>query len=274
MSRTRMLGLLAALVAVALPAQAGAATFGGIVVAKQASTGMLVLAGKNGAGLTVRVARAHVSLGDRIAFQGTRLGDGTIRAGGLKVVGHVRHAQVRGVIVRKLRASTQVATGRSVITIHHATRLLAAASDSGGPTVGQAADFTVGFGDDGLDQETVAALAPGSNVPIEGTVVTVSPFVVSIEGLPVTITVPAGMALPTTLTAGGRVELTVQPGTGNVFTLVSVDEAQNAQGDDEDGQGGAAPAAAPTTTTTTPGPLPPRTGEDGGRNGGGHDGGD
>jgi hypothetical protein len=52
--------------------------------------------------------------------------------------------------------------------------------------------------------------------------------------LPVTITVPAGMTLPTGLAAGDDVELTVQVGTGNVFTLVSIED-QNDQGDDDGG---------------------------------------
>jgi FtsP/CotA-like multicopper oxidase with cupredoxin domain len=58
---------------------------------------------------------------------------------------------------------------------------------------------------------------------------TASPLVVSVEGLPIEITVPSGMTLPT-LTPGEEVELTVQTGAGNTFTLVSINP-----GDDEDG---------------------------------------
>ena len=75
--------------------------------------------------------------------------------------------------------------------------------------------------------------AQTNGVEIEGRVVSVSPFVVSLEGLPITITVPAGTTLPTALTAGDRIELTVQVGAGNVFTLVSIDELENAQQQEE-----------------------------------------
>ena len=49
----------------------------------------------------------------------------------------------------------------------------------------------------------------------------VSPLVVSLEGLPIEITVPGGMTLPP-LTPGQEVELFVQAGAGNTFTLVSI----------------------------------------------------
>jgi hypothetical protein len=65
-------------------------------------------------------------------------------------------------------------------------------------------------------------------VQIEGSVVSVSPFVVSVEGLPITITIPQGMKLPASLAAGARIELTVMTAAGNVFTLVSIDEIENA----------------------------------------------
>ena len=54
----------------------------------------------------------------------------------------------------------------------------------------------------------------------------VSPLVVSLEGLPIEITVPGGMTLPP-LTPGQEVELFVQAGAGNTFTLVSIGKADN-----------------------------------------------
>lgn len=59
----------------------------------------------------------------------------------------------------------------------------------------------------------------------------VSPFVVSLEGLPIEITVPSGFTLPA-LTPGQEIELTVQTGAGNTFTLASIDA------DDDQGSGG------------------------------------
>jgi hypothetical protein len=174
----------------------------------------------------VHTATAQAKLGDRISVQGSRLPDGTIRAVRLHVVSHTRRAMIRGVVVRQLPRSTLVATGRSVIAIHHAAgRRVASAGDDGGLPVGSVADFRVRIDDDDVLQE-VATVPVGqtANVMIEGTIVTVSPLVVSLEGLPITITVPAGMTLPTTLAIGQRIELTVTPAAGNVFTLVSIDE--------------------------------------------------
>jgi FtsP/CotA-like multicopper oxidase with cupredoxin domain len=70
--------------------------------------------------------------------------------------------------------------------------------------------------------------------------VTVTPLVVSVEGLPIEITVPSGMTLPP-LTPGQEVELTVQTGAGNVFTLVSIqagdDENENDEGNEVEAKG-------------------------------------
>jgi uncharacterized membrane protein YgcG len=49
-----------------------------------------------------------------------------------------------------------------------------------------------------------------------------------VEGLPLTITIPAGMTLPAGLAVGQRIELTVQIGANNVFTLAAIDEIKKA----------------------------------------------
>ncbi len=72
---------------------------------------------------------------------------------------------------------------------------------------------------------------------IEGTIVSRSPFVVSLQGLPLTIVVPAGMTLPATITPGQRIELNVQVGGGNTFTLVSIDEVENAAAQEVEAKG-------------------------------------
>ena len=74
-------------------------------------------------------------------------------------------------------------------------------------------------------EDDVVPVALTGNVRVEGTVVSTSPFVVSIGGLPITIGVPTTMTLPAGLAAGRRIELTVSIGTtANTFTLVSIDE--------------------------------------------------
>jgi hypothetical protein len=177
--------------------------------------------------VTVHATTARVRPGDRVALQGAALRDGTFRATRLRVLAHVRHALVRGVVIRRLAHATLLATGRSVIRVRHAARTTASAHDDGELRAGAIGDFRIRFDDDGLVAEHVDQVGQAGSVRIEGGVVSLSPFIVSLEGLPVTITVPAGITLPAGLAVGQRLELTVQVGAGNVFTLVAIDEVEN-----------------------------------------------
>ena len=245
--RLRMLVVSAVLIAVAVPlasaraAQTGtnAAGFKGIVVAKQKQRGTLLVAGARGGGFTIRGGLARTKVGERVSGRGTRLHDGTIRMARLHVLGHVRKTMLRGTVLRSLARGTLVASGRSVVMIHRSGRHLASASNSGGLHSGDVAKFRIHFD----DNDHVVQSGPADEVGqadtarIEGRIVSLSPFVVSMEGLPITITVPAGMTLPASLSVGDRIELTVQVGAGNTFTLVAIDENENDQGDDNGGDG-------------------------------------
>jgi len=224
-----VLGALAAFLALTLPAEAGTGRLNGIVVGKHSQR--LVLTIGNGSAFTVRAAAGRVKLGDRLSLVAVRRSDGIMRGTKLHVVGHVRAAKIRGVVVRDLRAATLVAAGHSVIRIaHRPLRALASATDDHELRPGVVGEFRVRIDDDDLFEEApVLVLGQIANVRIEGNVVSVSPFVVSVEGLPLTITVPTGMTLPVGLAAGARIELTVSAtvGANNVFTLVAIDEIEN-----------------------------------------------
>lgn len=226
--RLRMVIVPAVLLAVVLPAQARAGSLVGIVVAKQPQRGTLLLAGAHGVGLTVRGGLARTVVGQRVSVQGVRLHDGTIRLARLHVLARVRTTTLRGTVLRSLVRGTLVASGRSVVMIHRLGRRLAAASDHGELEVGDVAEFRIRFDDDDLvEAAPPAQVGQSATARIEGKVVSLSPFVVSTEGLPLTITLPVGMTLPATLAPGQQVELTVQVGVGNAFTLVAVDEIEN-----------------------------------------------
>jgi hypothetical protein len=232
MKRLRMLVvptvLLAVGLAVALPAQARAGSFSGVVVAKQRDRGTMLVAGAHGAGVTVRgrLARAHV--GDRIAVTWVRLHDGTLHASRLRVLSHARHATLRGTVVRRMARGTLLASGHSVVLIHRRSRHLSSTSDHGGLQSGDVARFRIRFDDDeAFEDGQPVQVGQASTARIEGTIVSLSPFVVSLEGLPLTITVPAGTNLPSDLARRQRIELTVQVGSGNTFTLVAIDEVEN-----------------------------------------------
>jgi hypothetical protein len=121
--------------------------------------------------------------------------------------------------VRQLARSTLVSTGGSMIVIRHDV--------NGGPLAGAVAEFRVRIDDDKPVEQAVRTVGQAANVQIEGRVVSVSPLVVSLEGLPITITVPAGTTLPAGLSVGDETELIVSVGVGNVFTLVAVEQVEN-----------------------------------------------
>jgi hypothetical protein len=227
--RVRCLVAFAAVLAVAIPAQARAGTFAGVVVAKQPQRGTLLLVRPDGMGLTVRGGLARVVVGDRVTVSGTTLRGATLRLTALHVVGHMRSAHLRATVVRHLAAGTLVASARSVILIRSSGRRLSSALDRGDLRSGEVADFRIRFEDDEIVEEAPPVqVGQASVVRLEGAIVSVSPFVVSLEGLPLTITVPAGMTLPAGLAAGQRIELAVQVGANNAFTLVAIDEIENA----------------------------------------------
>jgi hypothetical protein len=94
-------------------------------------------------------------------------------------------------------------------------------------------EFEIEFEHGNLVEDDFTPVSPSGTVKIEGHLVSVSPLVVSVEGLPIEITVPSGMTLPP-LTAGQQVELTVQAGAGNTFTLVSIGRNDNENEDENE----------------------------------------
>ena len=237
--RTRLILSFAVMAAAVIPAAAHAAgsTFTGVVVAKEAKRGTLVVATQSGAARTVHARLAAVRLGDRIRVGGAKLSDGTVSASSLRVLGHVRSAMVQGVVIRRLVSRTLVSTGGSVIAIgrRSATRSFA----SRGLAPGSIARFGVAIGKGGVRETSAKALGTTTTVEVEGQVVTVSPLVVNVEGLPISITVSDPTLLPATLAIGDEVELSVSVDANNVFTLVSVDSVQAGedQGNDQGGSG-------------------------------------
>jgi hypothetical protein len=233
MKRTALL-VVAAFLLAAGPATAATKAVKGTVVAKHARSDTVVLAGPKGLGVTVRVAPRRVRLGDRVSVVGKQLRDGTIRATRLHVLSHVKTARIRGAVVKRIARGLRVASGHSVLTIRTSHRKLSSEGD--GRHEGTIGEFEVEIEHGELVEEGFKAATPSGTVKIEGRLVSVSPLVVSLEGLPIEITVPSTITLPK-LTPGQEVELTVQTGAGNTFTLVSIDD-EDQPGDDDSGDGG------------------------------------
>jgi hypothetical protein len=215
----------AALLLAAGSATAAPTAIRGTVVAKHTRQGTIVLAGPKGLGVTVHLALRRVRLGDRVSVVGSRLRDGTIRAARLHVFARVKTARIRGLVVKRSATAVRVASGHGVLTIHTSRRALAD-RHGGDLRAGAMGEFRVRIEDNELVEDDFDAAAPSGAVQIEGRLVSVSPLVVSLEGLPIEITVPSGIALPA-LTPGQEVELIVQTGAGNTFTLVSIRAGDN-----------------------------------------------
>lgn len=231
------------------PAQARSNTLTATVIATHVQRGTVVLANQHGLAISVRMHWDALRLGDRVQLRGLSLVDGMLHAGGFRVVTHVRTATIRGMVVRALHGTMFVATGHDVLAIHRfGTRRLASAADDG-QQPGAIGTFQVRFDHDDLVENTFTPGAPAVAVQIEGTVVSVSPLVVSVEGLPVTITIPSGIALPAGVTAGQQIELAVQAGTGNTFTLVAFGEPANAGLADDEEEVEATGSVVTSTTT-------------------------
>jgi len=111
-----LLATAAAGLAVVLPATAGAATFRGAVVAKDAARKALVTASGDG---TVRTVRLHTGfarfrVGGLVAVNGARLPDGTYSAAAVRRLGPARRTHVRGTVVQRLARRLVVSAGGSV----------------------------------------------------------------------------------------------------------------------------------------------------------------
>jgi RNase P/RNase MRP subunit p29 len=229
MKWTALLAVAAFLLAVG-SASAAPTAIKGTVVAKRAHA-VVLTTGRKGLAVRVRVAPGRVRLGDRVSVVGKRLSNGTIRASRLRVLSNVRRARIRGMVVKRLAHSMRVASGHSVLTIH--TRSAHAASRHDGEEKGDLGEFEVEFEHGNLVEDDFTPVSPSGTVEIEGVLVSVSPHVVSLEGLPIEITVPAGMTLPP-LTPGQEVELFVQAGAGNTFTLVSIKAENENENENQD----------------------------------------
>ena len=242
----------ALLLLVVAPATAATKAIRGTVVAKHARSSTIVLARPSGVAVTVRVAPRRVRLGDRLTVVGTRLRNGTIRASRLDVLSHVRTARIRGAVVKRLAGRLRVASGRSVLTIRTSHRTLS--SEGHDLRVGRMGEFEIEIEHGELFEEDFKPISATGTVEIEGVLVSVSPLVVSLEGLPIEITVPSGITLPA-LTPGQEVELTVQAGAGNTFTLVAIDEDQVEVEDEVEAKGAVVSSTATQITIDAGGAM-------------------
>jgi hypothetical protein len=228
-------------VAAVLTGTAGAASFRGVVVSKDAKRKALVTASP-GAVRTVRApARfAHVKVGQRVAGNASRLSDGTFRAQSLGIVGRGKQVRFRAVVVKGARVQLIVAAGSSVFAVRLRGLNTSAAGNGGNLDAGDkvAVDARIEngkllTGPGGVDQ-----IGHASVLELEGIFLNTTnegfDLAVVHRGL-VHVAVPDGMILPT-FKAGDQIEVLVRVGNDGGFTFIKGRQDERNYGKVEEGE--------------------------------------
>jgi len=234
-----LLATAAAGLAVVLPATAGAATFRGAVVAKDAARKALVTASRDG---TVRTVRLHTGfarfrVGSLVAVNGAKLPDGTYSAAAVRRIGRARGTHVRGTVVQRLAKRLVVSAGGSVFALGVAGKQLA--SDGGGLQPGDKVDCNVRFrrGAPETPASGIREVGHDGQLELEGIYLTTDEngtieLAVVHKGR-VLVSVPDGTEVPA-FTAGDVVVLVVTVESDGSFTFV---KGENESSDDPGGDG-------------------------------------
>jgi hypothetical protein len=237
----RYLLLLAASIAalaVVLPATAGAATFRGAVVAKDAARKALVTASSDG---TVRTVRLHAKfnrfrVGSTVVVRGAKLPDGTYSAVAVRRLGKARGTHVRGTVVRQLGARLVMSAGGSVIALRLTGKQSAA--EGSGLKPGDRVDCHVRF--KGGSPETrsgdVDKVGHDGRLVLEGIYLSTgddgSLEVAVVHRGRVLVSVPDGIQVPG-FSAGDEIALVVTVEGDGSFTLLKAENESEPGGDDD-----------------------------------------
>jgi len=229
MTKKLVLPLVAA-AAIAYPATAGAVSFHGVVVGKQARRHALIVASSSGVVRTVHSHHLATRVGARVAVSARRLSDGTFSATRVSLHGRAHAARIHGTVAKRQHGRFLVAAGHSVLAVRGSA-----------PRPGTMVDVKVKTDDNELEEEDVDEVGEAQKLELEGTIMSVTAATASVDGeivlqvgkSTIDVVVPAGTVLPA-LKAGDNVELKVKL-SGSTFTLVKADDEDDDQGDDDQG---------------------------------------
>jgi hypothetical protein len=225
-----------AVIVIALPATAGAATFRGVVIAKDSARKALVTASSNGTVRTVRVQASfkRIGVGGRVAVRAARLPDGTFSASAVKRLGKTRRAHVRGTVVKKLGARLVISAGGSVFALRVRGKT-GASEGAGGLQAGDKVDCDARLRNGGLEagEDDIDEIGHDDHLVLEGIYLDTSDdgtieLAVVHRGR-VYVTVPDGMDVPA-FAPGDEVALEVTINEDGSFTLVSADNEDDDEG--------------------------------------------
>lgn len=210
--------VLAALVVAAYPAAAGAAGFKGVVVARDGGTALV--ASPSG---VVRAFHATPRVGSRVALRGSRL----------LVVGRAHRAVIRGVLVRRTGSLRFISAAKHVLVLRHTGRVLSSAAQSA-PQPGAVVQTQVQVNGDELEEENEHEVGQAGQVDIQATVTAVGNGTVtlSVNGQPLTLTLPGGLTLPANVVG---TTVTLKLGFAGGQAKVEDEQGDDDQGDDDGG---------------------------------------
>ncbi len=197
------------------PATGTAATFRGIVVAREHGT--MLVASPTG---LVRAVSGSAAVGARVVV-------GAARA---TVIGRASKAHIRGIVVRRTGATLFVSSNRHLLALHTARVLAGPAAAAPGTII----SAEVGIANGQLDEqdETDVGQVSSNSLTVQATVAAVAPgsVTLTVQGQTLTVPLPAGLTLPASL-VGQTVTIQVSlGGTDN--------QGDDDQGEDNGGGGG------------------------------------
>lgn len=169
------------------PAAGGAATFRGVVVAKERGT--LLVASPAG---LVRAVSGRASVGARVSVGG----------GHAAIVGRAATARIRGIVVRSVGTTLFISSNRHLLALH-TMRRLADTTPTTAPAPGTVVSAQVGIANGQLDEqgEDDVGQVASDSISVQATVagVAAGSVTLTVQGQSLTVPLPAGLTLPASL---------------------------------------------------------------------------
>lgn len=228
-----------AAIAFALPATSMAASFRGVVIAKDSARKSLVTASRNGVVRTVRARAAfkHVRVGRMVVVQAAALPDGTFAASKIRMLRKSRHAHFRATVVSGNASRLVLSAGHSVFSLRVRGAKALASEGAGDFKPGDDVDCNASVKGGSLEtrRKHVKKIGHSGELVLEGIYLgtdeegTIELAVVH-KGR-VFVHVPDGMDVPE-LQPGDEIALEVTVDDEGNFTLVKA-ENESSKGDDE-----------------------------------------
>jgi hypothetical protein len=155
----------------------------------------------------------------------------------MRVLGFSRSTRIHAIVVKRVGGRTFVAAGRTLLAIR-SQRTFASAAGSG-PSSGAVVNATVGIANGQLTQQTMQVVGQTGTVTVQAQVSAVGPgtITVLVNGVPLQITLPAGIQLPASL-VGQFVTLNLRLAQNNAIAEQEDEDDNENEQEDQDDDGG------------------------------------